>query len=148
MWPVTVEFYDTYKKKNYPHWDLNNHAYCQWPPLCCWTLWNLSVLNWTSFLCVCVFACVCDAFVHKGILLYESLWWWLCKFHLFSSLLPVIAQVPTSHPACASPRRAFSSSSSSLYLPPLALLLIYISWPAFVLTLHSLPFFMAPTRMS
>ena len=152
---LTVELYDT-DHTNSPHWHLDDHAHRQWPPLCCWTLWNLSVLNWTtSFLCVCVFACVCDAFVHKGLLLYESLWWWLCKFHLFSSLLPVIAQVPNSSSclclAVPPPPSLPPFPHLLLLLTPaspsftdihfLACLCTHFTFPAFF-------FFTAPTRMS
>lgn len=98
-----------------------------------WNLFSFCVELNNLFLCVCVFA-VCDALVRKGILLYESLWWWLCKFHLFSSLLPVIAQVPASHLACASPHLLFLSFSCCL--PPFPLLQMYIFRPA-CLSLYS-----------
>ena len=97
-------------------------------------LWNSLCFELNNFfLCVC--ACVM-LFVHKGILLYESLWWWLCKFHMFSSLLAVIARVPTSRPACA-PKclllhlLVFMSASLILYL--------YISLPAFLVSLYPSP---------
>lgn len=98
-------------------------------------LWNLVsfYLNWTTFFsvfCVCgflFFFCLCDAFVPKGILLYESLWWWLCKFHIFSSLHFLIAQVPSSHLASAS-------------VSPFSLLLLSLcpSWPPNIFLHHTL----------
>lgn len=114
-------------------------------------------LFWTDELFFCVFVfCVCDAFVHKGILLYESLWWWLCKFHVcmyvctyVSSLLAVIAQFPTSQLAFA-PLSSSSSSPLWLYVcsPHPLLQILYISWCPFVLSLDCLPYPLVPTRLS
>lgn len=91
----------------------------------------LSSLFWTEqLLSVCLCFSVCYAFVHKGILLYESLWRWLCKFNMFSSLHPVITQVPTCHLAYASSCLFFlllvPSFSSCLPLFPS---LVDPSWP-------------------
>lgn len=118
--------------KNCPQ--LDNHACCQRPSLWFWPLACeiLFLSIWTEqhffLFCVCVcFFCLCDAFVPKGILLYESLWWWLCKFHIFSSLHFLIAQVPSSHLASAS-------------VSPFSLLLLSLcpSWPSNIFLHHTL----------
>lgn len=99
-------------------------------------------LNNIFFCVLCVwfffFFCLCDAFVPKGILLYESLWWWLCKFHIFSSLHFLIAQVPSSHLASAS-------------VSPFSLLLLSLcpSWPPNIFLHHTLLTICAfPPRLS
>ena len=77
-------------------------TYCQQPSMCPWTLvpnFLLFLLSFffvlIMFLCSCF--CVCGVFVHKGILLYESLWWWLCKFHFYSCLASLPSLSFSSH---------------------------------------------------
>lgn len=127
-----------------PLHNLNIQTYRQRPSLCCWTLvWDflfLSVLNWQTF-SVCLFFCACDTFVHKGILFYESLWWWLCKFHVYMHVR-FVTSCHSLVPYVTNHFHAPLSSSSSSSFPPwlyvcssYPLLQTYISRDPFVISL-------------